>query len=127
MSEKLWKECQSKICLTFFNSVYHLKPFSVYVEAAYRIFPSSGPLLTHVSKNFCSYLSCVSLVHRSNFVFELNLSEMIPPCGFNSPKTILTHVCQNFCGLFLCVRDSDIQKQATNTKLPPFLLALSHF
>ena len=47
--KKLGKECQSKICLTFFDSVYHLKPSSVCVKAAYRILPSSGPLVTHVS------------------------------------------------------------------------------
>ena len=72
MSEKIVKRMpisQSKICLTFFNSVCHLKPSSVCVEAAYRILPSSCPLLTHVSKNFCSYLSCVSLVHRSIVLF----------------------------------------------------------
>ena len=63
------------------------------------IMPSTGfshgvvLFLTHVSQNICSYLSCVSEVPRSSFLFERHLSEMMPPYGFNAPKNVLTHTC----------------------------------
>jgi hypothetical protein len=130
-----WCFIKSYLCLSkkikylfdIFESFYHLKPSLVDDNAVYRLFPWGCPLLTHVSKNICSYLSCVSEVPRSSFLFERHLSEMMPPYGFNAPKKVLTHdVCQNFFGLFLCVRNFDTQKQATKN-LPLFLLALSHF
>jgi hypothetical protein len=122
MSEKCQKKCQKNaVCLTFFYSVYHLKPSSAYDKAAYRFFSSGGPLLTHVSKACCSCLSCVSLVHRSSFIFERNLPEMIPPCGFNSPKHVLrfdTRVSE--CLWPVSVSEILTQKQATKTNCHHF-------
>ena len=81
-----------------------MKPSLVDDNAVYRLFPWGCPLLTHVSKNICSYLSCVSEVPRSSFLFERHLSEMMPPYGFNAPKKVLTHVCRNFLACF-CVSE----------------------
>ena len=104
---------KNQISIWHFRSFHRLKPSLVDDNAVYRLFPWGCPLLTHVSQNICSYLSCVSEVPRSSFLFERHLSEMMPPYGFNAPKNVLTHVCHNFFGLFLCVRNFDTQKQAT--------------
>ena len=45
---------------------------------------------------------CTVLVSFLNVV--RSPSDIIPPCGFDSPKKVVTHVCRNFSGLLLCVR-----------------------